>query len=275
MLNLCYCYNTVPNVPNSESLTITTPDEIRSAFRKIRTMKWPEGGYTLVIKPPRNTPLMAFGRVEFTDELERHCREYRRKPNFNIRLVYRMNFDSVAAPEAPITTTGDYPTYIHEEDDIEVSFPVFSVFDREKEVKCFLYSDLGRVAYVHTGYGVYSLEELKIVPTKAYQRECPEILPGQGGKFLGLKEKTAMRLAWEVSGATNFRWTENGVECDWNSNFFISYGVVFPFPQQPRGLSYLAKTHSLVNAEKKIVGWYIFVDSEEDAEKIVKDEDVR
>ena len=133
MLNLCYCFNTVPSIPNSETIHITTPDEIRSAFRKIRTMKWPEGGYTLVIKPPRHTPLMAFGRVEFTDELERYCREYRRKSNFDIRLVYRLNFDSVAAPEAPITTPGDYPTYTHEEDDIEVSFPVFSVFDREKE----------------------------------------------------------------------------------------------------------------------------------------------
>lgn len=149
------------------------------------------------------------------------------------------------------------------------------VFDREKEVKCFLYSDLGRVAYVHTGYGMYSFEELKIVPTRAYQRENPELLPGQDEKFLGLKEKTAMRLAWEVSGSTNFHWTENGVDCDWSSNFFISYGVVFPFVRQPRGLSYLAKTHSLVNAKKEIVGWYIFVDSAEDAEKIVRDEEVR
>lgn len=78
MLNLCYCFNTVPSIPNSETIHITTPDEIRSAFRKIRTMKWPEGGYTLVIKPPRHTPLMAFGRVEFTDELERYCRGHRR-----------------------------------------------------------------------------------------------------------------------------------------------------------------------------------------------------
>lgn len=134
MLHLCYCFNTVPNIPDSEIVHITTPDEIRSAFRKIKTMKWPAGGYTLVIKPPRSTPLMAFGRVEFTDELERFSRDYRRKPNFDVRLVYRLSFDSVAAPESPITTPGDYPTFTHAEDDIEVSFPSFSIFDKEKEM---------------------------------------------------------------------------------------------------------------------------------------------
>lgn len=148
-------------------------------------------------------------------------------------------------------------------------------FDREKTLKCFLFSDSGRVAYVHTGYGLYSFEELKLVPTRAYQKECPNILPGQGEKFLGIKEKTTIRLAWEVSEATNFRWTENGVDCDWSSDFFLSYGVVFPFARQPRGLSYLGKTHSLVNEKKEIVGWYIFVDSEADASKIVADEEVR
>lgn len=32
MLNLCYCFNTVPSIPNSETIHITTPDEIRSAL---------------------------------------------------------------------------------------------------------------------------------------------------------------------------------------------------------------------------------------------------
>lgn len=149
------------------------------------------------------------------------------------------------------------------------------VFDREKTLKCFLYGDSGRVAHVRTGYDRYSIETLKTVPVSAFQRECPKILPGQGEKFLGLKEKTAVRLAWEVSGATNFRWTENGADCDWCSDFFLSYGVVFPFARQPRGLSYLEKTHSLVNEKKEIVGWYIFADSEADAAKIIKDEEVR
>ena len=134
MLQLCYCFNTVPDIPDSTVLTLTTAEEIRSAFRKIKTMKWPTGGYTLVIKPPRHTPLMAFGRVEFTDELERFSRDYRRKPNFDIRLAYRLNFDSVAAPETPITAPNDYPTFTHAADDIEVSFPAFSIFDKEKEM---------------------------------------------------------------------------------------------------------------------------------------------
>lgn len=149
------------------------------------------------------------------------------------------------------------------------------VFDREKTLKCFLYGDSGRVAHVRTGYGRYSFEELKPVPVSAFQRECPKILPGQEEKFLGLKEKTAVRLAWEISGATNFHWTENGTDCDWETEFFLSYGVVFPFVRQPRGLSYLGKTASLVNEKKELVGWYIFAESEDDAEKIVKDEDVR
>ena len=134
MLQLCYCFNTVPDIPDSTVLTLATAEEIRSAFRKIKTMKWPTGGYTLVIKPPRHTPLMAFGRVEFTDELERFSRDYRRKPNFDIRLAYRLNFDSVAAPETPITAANDYPTFTHAADDIEVSFPSFSIFDKEKEM---------------------------------------------------------------------------------------------------------------------------------------------
>lgn len=147
------------------------------------------------------------------------------------------------------------------------------IFDREKILKAFLYASSGSVAYVSTGYERYSLEELKLVPVSAFQRECPKLLPGQEEKFLNAKEKKSVRLAWE-SGATNFRWTENGVDCDWESEFFLSYGVVFPFEKQPRGIGGLGKTASLWN-EKELIGWYIFAESEDDAKKMVASEDVR
>ena len=132
MLHLCYTYNTTPPIPHAEVMVLRTVADIRSAAKKMKFDKWPDGGYILEIKPPRMTPLMTFGKVEFIEEVERLGTHYRRLPDRDVYLCYAMNYDAITAPVAGVKPQ----PYIHADPttNIEVEFPAFSVFDTEKEL---------------------------------------------------------------------------------------------------------------------------------------------
>ena len=132
MLHLCYTYATTPAIPNAEVLTLRTLADIKSALKKMKFDKWPTGGYVLLIKPPRITPMMSFGKVEFIDEIERLGTHYRRIPNRDVYLCYACNYDAITAPVEGVKAQ----QYVHVDNETgkEVEFPTFSIFDTEKEM---------------------------------------------------------------------------------------------------------------------------------------------
>lgn len=133
MLNLCYCYNTYPMRENATTLVLRTVEEITSASKKMRLTKWPEGGYILVIRPPRMTPLVAFGSTEYTDTLKRLIAHFRHLPERLVSICYPQSFDVVSAPLEGIDPARQIYSYEDKTTGVEVNFPTFSVFDTERD----------------------------------------------------------------------------------------------------------------------------------------------
>ena len=132
MLHLCYTFATTPAIPDAVVITLRSVNDIRSAVKKMKFEKWPTGGYILEVKPPRMTPLMTFGKVEFIEEIERLGTHYRRVPDRHVYLCYAMNYDAMTAPQSGAKSQ----PYINAntETQVEIEFPMFSVFDVEKEL---------------------------------------------------------------------------------------------------------------------------------------------